>query len=659
MSFRLARAVVLRGLIAALLLHASPPRAAQSPATPESVAELVDHAALAVRQDPDLSKRLAEQALLALQSQPNADLEVRAQLVLCDFESERNQTATEALIANMEARLGAVKRLALRSGLLNCRGALQETLGNNTLARSFYEQAVSIAQSLRDDEMLASSLFSRGYLLGLQGDYAHALADLRRSEFLFDKLKMPMHALTAMNSIAITYNRMGDAMQAQDIFTRSLATQRAAGMRREQAVTEHNLGRVAENLKQWDRAREAFADSLTLSHELGYIRGESYAMRGIATVQNAQGHYDEALRTLEDATRLQQRSPDARLGALIALARGVALRNLGKVHEARVELSAALETFRKADSQGDLANAYDELGRIDADLGDWRRAYQWKDAAKNTTEQLLRNQVDQRFATLKVEFDTLSKEKENLALQKTNAANELALGQTQRAQKLQVAVIALTALLAVLLATLAIHQRRSSLRMRQLAMTDELTDVPNRRAVLGLLAPYIADPSARSVALMILDIDHFKGINDEHGHPAGDAVLRAVATRLRACLVEPNFFGRIGGEEFLIVIPDCSVERAIAVAEELRLEICTIDTTGLFAALRTITASIGVTLSAQGDSTSAVLQRADAALYRAKRSGRNCVVLEVAKPTVMRPAIEVDPPAVASENGVVINFRQG
>ena len=659
MTFRLAKAV-LPGLAAALLLlPMAAARAASGPADVETAASLVDRASLAQRQDPDLARRLAEQALFQLQIRPDADLEVRARLVLCDYESERSQPATEALIAAIDARLNAVRRQALRSGLLNCRGALQETLGNNTLARSLYEQAVSVAQSLRDDEMLAGALFSRGYLLGLQGDYAPALADLRHAETLFDKLRMPMHALTVMNSIAITYNRMGDSMQAQDIFTRSLATQRAAGMRREQAVTQHNLGRVAENLRQWERARGSFSESLAISRELGYVRGEAYALRGLASVENALGHPETALKTLEDATRVQQRSPDARLGALIALARGMALRRLGNVKEARGELTTALETFRKADSKGDLASSYDELAQIDADLGDWRRAYQWEEAAKNTSEQLLRNQIDQRFATLKVEFDTVAKEKENLALQKTNAANQLALGQTQRAQQLQVAVIALTALLAVLLATLAIHQRRSSLRMRQLAMTDELTDVPNRRAVLGLLAPYIADPTGRPVALMILDIDHFKSINDEHGHPAGDAVLRTVATRLRACLVAPNFFGRIGGEEFLIAIPDCSVERAIAIAEELRLEICHIDTTGLFAALRTITASIGVTLSATGDSISAVLQRADAALYRAKRTGRNCVVLEMVKPAASRTSIEVEPATTGSQNAVVINFRQG
>lgn len=650
MTIRPGRVIVLAYAAVALL-------PAIAPAAPsESAADLVERAALALRQDPDQSRQLAEQALAQLRVRPDPDLEVRARLVLCDNESERDVAAAEALIRSIDARLPAARRQGLHAGLLICRGAVQETLGNNDLARSLYEQAVSVAQSQRDDEMLAGALFARGYLLGLQGDFSQGLADLRRSEHLFDTLKMPLHALTVMNSIAITYNRMGDSLQAQDIFTRSLVKQRAEGMRREQAVTLHNLGRVAENLRQWERARAAFAESLTLSRELGYVRGEGYALRGLATVDNALGLHDKALATLDGARSVQQRGSDARLGALIALARGIALHGLARTEEARAELTAALKVFRKSDSPGDLADVYDELARVDSDLGDWRRAYQWKEAAKNNSEQLLRNQVDQRFATLKVEFDTVAKEKENLALQKTNVANELALGQTQRAQKLQVAVIGLTALLALLLATLAIHQRRSSLRMRRLAMTDELTDVPNRRAVLGLLAPYIADPAAGPIALMILDIDHFKSINDEHGHPAGDAVLRTVASRLRARLLAPDFFGRIGGEEFLIGLPDCSVERAIGVAEELRLLICSIDTSGLFAALRPITASIGVTLSVPADSVSAVLQRADAALYRAKRSGRNCVALEISKPAT-RPAIEVDAAESGSDN-VVVPFRQ-
>jgi diguanylate cyclase (GGDEF)-like protein len=658
MTIRLIRAALIGGS-AALALLSGPPAGAAAPTEPETAASLVARSALALRQDPETSRREAEQALALLQVRPDADLEIRARLVLCEYQAERNQAATEEQIDAIEARLPAASRAGLRAGLLTCRGELQETLGNNTLARSLYEQAASAAQSLRDDEMLAGALFSRGYLLGLQGDYGRALADLRQAQALYDKLAMPLHALTTLNSIAITYNRMGDYAQARDIYTRSLTRQRAAGMRREQVVTLHNLGRVAENLREWDQARNAFENSRALAREIGYQRGEAYALRGLATVATADGHPEAALTTLAAALEIQQHSPDARLGGLIGLTRGKALHLLGRHKEARFELLLALEVFRKADSEGDMALAYDELAGVDADLGDWRRAFQWQDAAKTTSEKLLRSQLDQRFATLKVEFDTASKEKENQALQKTNTANELALGQTQRAQNLQIAVIALTALLAALLATLAIHQRRSSLRMRELAMTDELTEVPNRRAVLGLLAPRLGNDASAPAALMILDIDHFKRINDDFGHPAGDRVLRSVAARLRAFLITPNFFGRIGGEEFLIVIPDCSVERAIAVAEELRLEISSIDTSGLFAERRTITASIGVTLSAPGDSPSTLLQRADAALYRAKRSGRNCVVLETAKAAMPRIGTDTEHANGADRDGVIIKLRQG
>ncbi|MEP7314865.1 MAG: GGDEF domain-containing protein, partial [Pseudomonadota bacterium] len=200
--------------------------------------------------------------------------------------------------------------------------------------------------------------------------------------------------------------------------------------------------------------------------------------------------------------------------------------------------------------------------------------------------------------------------------------------QTQRARKLQYAVISLTAVLATLLATLAYHQRRSSLRMRRLAMTDELTEAPNRRAVLAQLPAAISSDDHQPVSVIIIDIDHFKNINDDFGHAVGDEVLKTVAQRLRATLTAPHFFGRIGGEEFLAVLRGVTAAEAIARAEALRLDMMAIDTGELFTQPREITASIGVTTSIAGDTRSSMLQRADAALYRAKRAGRNRVFAE-------------------------------
>jgi diguanylate cyclase (GGDEF)-like protein len=165
--------------------------------------------------------------------------------------------------------------------------------------------------------------------------------------------------------------------------------------------------------------------------------------------------------------------------------------------------------------------------------------------------------------------------------------------------------------------------------MRTLAMTDELTGVPNRRAVLSRLAPLLRQPHLPDCAMLIIDIDHFKSINDQHGHPEGDEALKLVAKVLRQDVHEPAFIGRLGGEEFVLVIPGADFDRAYRMAERFRESVMGIDTRRWMEDRR-ITVSIGLTMSRpSGDTPSSMLQRADAALYDAKRAGRNCVKAQV------------------------------
>ena len=290
-----------------------------------------------------------------------------------------------------------------------------------------------------------------------------------------------------------------------------------------------------------------------------------------------------------------------------------------------------MQVFRQADALGELSETCSELASVYAGQGNWRAAYERQSEAKETSDKLLQRQIDQRFATLKVEFDTAARDKENAALVRENEANQKALAQSRSVRRLQATVIALTVLLAVLLALLALVQRRSTLRLHVLAMTDELTGAPNRRAVLGRLKRLLRRNDCGPCSILILDIDHFKTINDHHGHAAGDDVLKVVAEEVRGSLMEPAFFGRLGGEEFLISLPETRLEEARAVAERLRERIAAVDMTHWFAERGRITASIGVAVSVAGrDTPGSMLKRADAALYVAKRSGRNCVKTEPA-----------------------------
>src|SRR5882672_8219064 len=270
----------------------------------------VERGVMEMRIDPEASKRDAEEALQLLQKQPNPDLEVQARLLLCDYQAERDTKAAEREIEAGTALLPQANRKGLRAGLLDCRGQMYETAGNNAKARALYEQAVTVAAETHDDEMLAQSLFSRGYLLGLQGEYASGLTDLKRAQSLYDKLNKPQHSLTALNSIAILYNRMGDYAQARYIYSRALKAQREAGMQREEAVTLHNLGRAYENLHEWDKAQQSFTESLALSRQLNYPRGEAYALRGLAAVSNGLADPKGALETLARAEALQRQTPD-------------------------------------------------------------------------------------------------------------------------------------------------------------------------------------------------------------------------------------------------------------------------------------------------------------------------------------------------------------
>jgi len=167
-------------------------------------------------------------------------------------------------------------------------------------------------------------------------------------------------------------------------------------------------------------------------------------------------------------------------------------------------------------------------------------------------------------------------------------------------------------------------------QVRQLATVDGLTGLNNRRQFFDLATERLAGARAhgRPLAAIMLDIDHFKQINDDHGHQVGDEVLREVSARLRRHLRDTDILGRYGGEEFAIVVSD---RDPAAVAERLRSCVAgaSVETA---AGPLWVTTSAGVSdLRADDTGLEDLLVRADAALYRAKQAGRNRVQLDGAR----------------------------
>lgn len=157
------------------------------------------------------------------------------------------------------------------------------------------------------------------------------------------------------------------------------------------------------------------------------------------------------------------------------------------------------------------------------------------------------------------------------------------------------------------------------------AATDALTGQPNRRSLDLLLVQQIETSGGRGrpLSVLLLDVDHFKRINDVHGHGVGDDVLRALARRVRGLLREGDVCTRYGGEEFVVVLPDTPLPVALQVAERLRSGMA--ETPLLKAPLVPVTVSIGAAQFSAGQTAAALLEAADQAVYAAKRGGRNQV----------------------------------
>jgi two-component system cell cycle response regulator len=168
----------------------------------------------------------------------------------------------------------------------------------------------------------------------------------------------------------------------------------------------------------------------------------------------------------------------------------------------------------------------------------------------------------------------------------------------------------------------------------EMAVTDPLTGLYNRRFMENQIGPLVENATNRGkfLSILALDVDYFKAVNDNHGHDVGDRVLQEVAARLRNSVRNVDLVCRVGGEEFLVILPETDAEIAMAIAERIRKSIATKPfNAGARSGPLSITISIGIANIETGrDAPNDLLKRADQALYRAKREGRNRVIAEAA-----------------------------
>lgn len=513
------------------------------------------------------------------------------------------------------------------SGLLACRGYHQQLLGNMDEARQDYDAALTLARRLGDERQRADILNLRGEMYSYQGELAEGLMELIDAHRRYETLGLESKGREVLARIANAYRRMGLFERAEGYFQELEHDYRTLGDQERLVDIHTQQGLLYVDTAEYDKAlplmveAERYYEAQRQDGVLAWSRIE------LATILLRQGKTAQAMAKLEQAATLLHQGEGADSVTLghwhIVMA--TALDAMGKPAEALRHLDEAEPIFAREQNLRFLAWVHEVRARVLEHQGRIAEALASLKAFVQTRHALDQRLREQRALQMRFEFDLARKELENQNLRSSQQLQAEKLKQLQERRYWQYLVVVLSLLV---MGVLVLHQRSHTRKMRRLAMTDDLTGLHNRRQIQAKGQAWFkqAREHGRTLSMLQLDIDHFKQVNDTLGHHMGDKVLAEVASCVAAQLRSLDRVGRNGGEEFLVLLPDTSLDEAVEVAERIRHRVAQLRIDGMPEG-QSVHVSIGCAqYSPLDESFGDLVQRADEAMYRAKQAGRNQVM---------------------------------
>ncbi|WP_396269716.1 diguanylate cyclase [Ideonella sp.] len=589
-----------------------------APAAPASVATvdaLNDQAARLLGEDPHSALVLAREAeALALRLDYQRGLAcaymraARCQFVLLDrhdgvIELLQRAVAIYELLGDLS---GQAEALNLVANVHACRNDGEQAL-------AVYHRGLALRRQLGDVVGEAGSLNNIGSVLREMGQFADALKYLLMSLELAESAHDTRATAYAMSNIGGVLAELDDRARAVEYHLRALTLVRQTPDRALEGSTLTSLGRLLMRSGQLPEAMRHLERALDITRRVGHLADTGLALLGLGLAHQHEGAYDRAERLLLEALTLIRRSHRRGAEAEVLLALGRNRWLSGAASPAVDLLSQALklaEVLRADHISGKLhellSQIHEQQGHAAAALRHFKEFYacQQRIHGQETQRRVrgLLGRAELERAHLQVEHER--KRGDELAL-------ALGLARESERQKQE------------LLAQLS----QQADMLRQLAREDGLTGLANRRWLDAQLdrERERARRYRHGLSVAMVDIDHFKSVNDRFSHRVGDEVLRRVGRLLRDTCRSGDIVGRYGGEEFVVVLVETPLTAAIAVCEKLRQRIADLDLSDLHPDLKHITVSIGVAGDAEDPVAHNLLNDADAQLYAAKQGGRNQV----------------------------------
>ena len=573
-------------------------------------------------------ERLSEHKLAAVPT----SLRRQVRSFICFSDSQRDTERLLLLADRWLAGITLPDDSEEQASYLVCKAGLHFAGSRHNDAFALMAQADALLTKYPRSVVKAELLLGRGYMDGYLGEVETATALLLQARDIFVGLRLASGVGTADLFLAHTYSFSNNATLAREIYQRLLDVALADGDQTSLPLLYHSIAGTFHPTQEYDQAMHWLNIGLTAAEQIGERTGRAHMHLAISRTHARSGNWTLAV---SHATAVQSLADEMGNKNLFTRASHVLIDAAFNAKQFDRTVSMADAAVAEFERLGDLngmmeANAFRikalrELRQFEAALNAAQQQQTWaiQFAEKSSIETTER---------MRARYELDRKEQENTVLRLEKVRTDRALEAAHAVRNWQYVTTLLAALLAVVIGIWGFGQLRQRQLMQALALTDELTQLANRRNILSFVS--VALQQARSLqqdlSVIAFDVDAFKAINDRYGHGGGDQVLRRLATSLGHVGRNQDRIGRIGGEEFLMVLPGAGATTALAAAERMRSAVEAMQFDDLATELR-VTISLGVTVAAPGDKDSnELVVRADVALYRAKRNGRNRVESEFA-----------------------------
>jgi diguanylate cyclase (GGDEF)-like protein len=435
--------------------------------------------------------------------------------------------------------------------------------------------------------------------------------------------------MIAASALSKVMREMGDYNQALALNAEVIEWNVAQKASLNLSVTRFLRGSILKEQRLFPEAIEEYRKARELSVDLDDSQGIAFADLELCKVLIELGQHSEARQRCDNALRLFviARSNDVIKHARAGLAR-IDLEE-GRPAIALATLNEVLQNGAADMPPRDVAPLFKLRARANAALGNFRQSYADLDESLRRTIAAHEGRRLRQSATLSARFEADQQLERNAQLNRELKASE----DRQREQNRWSFIALGTGAVVITLLTLQIiSSRRHRRQLAELANHDSLTGLPNRRRTYerGVAAMAKAASGQTPLTVAIIDLDHFKSINDRCGHAAGDKVLQQFAQACRQAMRGSDIFGRWGGEEFLLVMPGAPLDIALIALERLRSLAAAIELPPSGVGLRVALSGGLASFDAEIRTLDELIARADAALYKAKHEGRDLVRVDQA-----------------------------